>query len=1054
MFGHAGASQHSQFSPEREAPTSQPPPKDTFTPRRLGDYELLEPIGQGAVGIVYKARQLSLDRIVALKLLASGTLASPEVIHRFRTEAVAAGSLQHPNIVAVHEVGLTEGQHYLVMDYVAGPTLAALVRKGPLAARRAAQLARTIAEAVHFAHERGILHRDLKPSNVLLDADDQPRVTDFGLAKRLSGSQPSTLNPQLTLSGQVLGSPGFMPPEQASGRRGQLGRRSDVYGLGAILYFLLTGRAPFLGEAVTDLLRQVVNDEPLAPRLLNPATPPDLQTICLKCLEKEPDRRYPTAQAVAEELGRFLRAEPILAQPLGMAGKAWRWCRRKPVVASLGAAALVLLLVIGVGSPLALSRINEQRLAAVKWTREAELYAYAAHINLAQQYLKAGNLGRTRELLELARRHSPQTPDPRGWEWAYLHEQSRGDAEFVLEKLSTGAKITISPDGRWLAIALRYGQVHLWDLSTRTLAKVLGQEFNAPTVVFFSPDSRLLAFKEMGEGLANKYVIWDIMAHARRLELITTNFLGEGAFLPGGRGLIGGELVGPDGTRGLALWDLSSQRTKATFRFTTKGGYLFAGNDARMTADGNLLLCGDIDGMVKILDTRVLEFVGSFPAHEGGISALALSPDGHLMATAQADSGTAIKLWDVESALRAARIGATVQPLASLDGHESWPTSLSFSPDSQILASGSMDHTIRIWDVGSRKGRKLQGHENHIISVQFAPDGRLYSAGRDGLVCAWSLDAPIRPTGPERRALKLRSVSLPPAGQQLAAVHQDGTADLVELVSGAKPTPLPELGADNALIAYSGDGRLLYVAKRSGEIVVWNPDQRRAVRQLPGNAVATFCKTSQDGKLLVVVDQQNRVGVWQTLSWQQKTHWRLERMAAYALSPDGGLLVTGEEMGLVRLWDPLTGKQVGKLVHTKERTTDLAFSADGRLLAAASDGGPVTVWERSSLRQVALLSGHPVSTSSLAFSPDGRRLATGSADKEAAKLWDTATWQEMITLESPGVTLWELAFSPDGNRLLAVDGANNLLIWHAPPVENSQSLGNAGRAFGNPKKDR
>ena len=269
-------------------------------PCHLGAYELVERIGQGGMGAVYKARQISLDRDVAVKVLSLAALAGPEAVHRFRTEAVTAGSLQHPNIVAVHEVGLAEGQHYLVMDYVPGPTLADVTRNGPLPARRAAQYLRTIAEAVQFAHERGILHRDLKPSNVLIDANDQPRVTDFGLAKRFtSDSQLSTINSQLTLSGQVLGSPAFIPPEQASGQRGRVGRRSDVYALGAILYQLVTGRPPFAGEALADTLRQVLNEEPLRPRLLNPTVPLELETLCLKCLQKEPDRRYPTAQALA-----------------------------------------------------------------------------------------------------------------------------------------------------------------------------------------------------------------------------------------------------------------------------------------------------------------------------------------------------------------------------------------------------------------------------------------------------------------------------------------------------------------------------------------------------------------------------------------------------------------------------------------------------------------------------------------------------------------------------------------------------------------------------------
>ncbi len=284
-------------------------PED-HTIRRFGDYELLEEIARGGMGIVYRARQVSLDRIVAVKLLLLGQYASEELIHRFRIEASAAASLQHPNIVAIHEVGVHEGQHYFAMDFVDGPTLARLILDQPLSAKRAAGYVKTIAEAIHFAHTRGILHRDLKPSNVLIDSNDRPRVTDFGLAKNLSADS------DLTLTGQVMGSPSFMPPEQASGERGKVGPVSDIYSLGAILYHALTGRPPFVGQTTSDILHQVLSLEPVSPCLLKSGVPDEIATISLKCLEKEPSKRYQTAQELADEIGRFLKDEPILARSL------------------------------------------------------------------------------------------------------------------------------------------------------------------------------------------------------------------------------------------------------------------------------------------------------------------------------------------------------------------------------------------------------------------------------------------------------------------------------------------------------------------------------------------------------------------------------------------------------------------------------------------------------------------------------------------------------------------------------------------------------------------
>ncbi len=304
----------------------------------FGDYELLEEIARGGMGVVWKARQTSLKRDVALKMIRAGALASPEEVERFLREAEAAANLQHPNIVAIHEVGEHNGQHYFSMDYVAGRDLGAIVKDGPLAPQRAARYVKIIAEAIHFAHQRGTLHRDLKPQNVLIDAADQPRITDFGLAKIMKDDS------RLTQSGVVMGSPSYMPPEQAAGRNGDIGPASDVYSLGAMLYELLTGRPPFRGATALATLREVMEAEPVAPRRLKADIPPDLETICLKCLEKSQSARYPTARALAEELDRFLKGEPIQARPASAVRKVVSWTRRQPgILAALAALVIVAL---------------------------------------------------------------------------------------------------------------------------------------------------------------------------------------------------------------------------------------------------------------------------------------------------------------------------------------------------------------------------------------------------------------------------------------------------------------------------------------------------------------------------------------------------------------------------------------------------------------------------------------------------------------------------------------------------------------------------------------
>lgn len=376
------------------SPETPPPAEPSSVPvlRRLGDYELLEEVARGGMGVVFRARQVSLGREVAVKLLRDAWLATPVQVKRFRAEAANAAKLKHPNIVAVHEVGEQDGQHYFAMDLIKGTNLAEATREGPLPPRRAAELVRKVAEAVQHAHQQGVLHRDVKPSNVLLDAEGEPHVTDFGLARPMDDES------SLTLTGQILGTPGYIAPEQAKGG-GTVGPAADVYGLGALLFHLLTGRAPFVGASAAETLTQVLQQEPLSPRLLNPTVSVDLAAVCLKCLRKAPRERYGSAGELAADLERFLGNETTHARPAGPVERGVRWCRRKPALALTLAALLVVGLMGGAGILMEWRRAEAESL-------KFRSRSYVADMELANLALHEGDLGIAQGLLR------------RYWPWA------------------------------------------------------------------------------------------------------------------------------------------------------------------------------------------------------------------------------------------------------------------------------------------------------------------------------------------------------------------------------------------------------------------------------------------------------------------------------------------------------------------------------------------------------------------------------------------------------------------------------------------------------------
>jgi len=931
----------------RRIPAGQNQQVDSF-----GDYELISEIARGGMGVVYRARQNKMNRVVALKMILSGQFASAEDVKRFYTEAEAAGKLDHPGIVPVYEVGECDGRHFFSMGFVEGQSLAAKIADGPLPSQEAVQLMRQISEAIAYAHGQGVIHRDLKPANVLVDQQGAPRVTDFGLAKNLENESG------LTQTGSVMGTPSYMPPEQASGKMSKIGPLADVYSLGAMLYCLLTGRPPFQAPSAVDTLLQVVDTDPVPPRRLNPRIPADLETVCLKCLDKDPAKRYKSAGALAEELDRFLRGEPILARPIGRAARGVRWCKRNPVVATLVAGILFVLVTgLSVSAALAVLAQNERQKVA------------AANVELSQALANATT---QKELAEqqTARAEQSEKAEAKQLKIALLSEQlaKTNAAEAKRQQLlaetnaeeALAAKVAEQKARQATLAALTQAQEAASDERTAKekaeVAQVKAEHASqeAERAKTLAEETQLLALKAAADEKksredADKQRLL-ALAEAKRAKEATAAKVAALQSLEESNAELNQTLNDLDRQHAIALYALDLrevQRSMEQGDLTLAQRILVETPTEMRSWEWRVLakMSRLPDAISKIIDdaerpgqrvlpnpTRQVTGAGrplQLSGHRGAVYGIAVSPDQKWMATAGEDR--IVRIWSTDN----------WRMTKTLVGHTDTIRAIAFLPNNEQIASAGLDGTVRLWDLASgRQQRTLRSGNYTFYCLAVSPDGRYLCAGAGA-------PGPVRgdPKDPTRFKAWV--------GKAICWNLEDGS----EAAEFLKHTSIVRC------VTPTKDSRSFITGGYDAQLYKWKAATGQQVQQFSGHyePILSIAINEAESQLC------SAAGPLET---------------SFDLSDLSTRFVGG-----IRLWDLNAAEEFAKRKTHESKVYAVAFTDnDRRILTGAADE-TLRVWAAETQQHLLTLSGQGSEVFALGQAFDGDVIVTGGKDGKVT-VWD------------------------------------------------------------------